>query len=245
MSDLSDLSRKDLYDQTEDLRQEIVQHVDEKAEQVQANFAEQVDAVRSDSALQAAQSASEHRMDMMLERLGNSEAQTKAEIDKKFNKYFLLIFMAFLALLIIGGINYTQILNPQAGKTLFTLGDPTVSGPSDLCPGESLDFSFDVAVQEKGTYVLDMSTWKVDPPPATIIFSEGDRMVVGGNRSFPITRKWVVPSTYIDPSTNEKVTWRSGNYLRDISVTAGGKNVESSTKGIPFTIRENCEVPKK
>jgi hypothetical protein len=223
---IEDPSRKDLYDQTEVLRQEI---------------AVQVESIHSDSAAQMAQAESEHRINLILERLGTNETRTRKEIDNRFQRHVVWVIAAFLFLLSLGAFNYLRSLNPQPGQTLFILGDSTVSGSSDLCPGESLDFSVSVSVSEKGTYTLDMSTWQVDPPPATIIFSEGERMVLGDDRSFPITRKWVVPETYVDPATNERISWKPGKFSRDIAVTALGKNVESSTKSIPFTIREDCE----
>lgn len=238
---------KDLFEQTEDVRRDlsnkvmaVADHVDAKSEQATAVFAEQVEATRESSVSQLTQAENDHRVDLLLEKMQSNEVDAKRQIDKKFNRYLMWFLAIFFVLAVISIISLIGVLRPQAGVTLFTLGDPLVTSPTALCAGESLDFSVGVSVKEKGAYILDMSTWKIDPPPATIILSEGQRMVIGDNRSFPIARKWVIPPTYLDPATNEYVKWTSGRYSRDISVTAAGKNVESSTKSIYFTIREEC-----
>ena len=139
------------------------------------------------------------------------------------------------------GLSTFFYFNPMAGKSVFLIGQPFVAGSAELCPGESLVFSASIDVERPGVYLLDMSTWRVDPPPATVIFSEGDRMVIGDERSFIIARKWTVPANYIDPATNAVVDWWPGKYTRDIAVTAVGLSTLPSTQVVEFTIREGCE----
>lgn len=137
---------------------------------------------------------------------------------------------------------FSWILEPQVGRSLFILSDVRVNGPSYLCPGDTLDFEFDVIIKEEGTYNLWMSTWKVDPPPSTIVFSEIQPFVVGSDREFPIPREWLIPATYIDPGNNKDTPMVPGEYIRDISITAEGRNTRNKPLQVRFWIRKDCEL---
>lgn len=131
-------------------------------------------------------------------------------------------------------------LNPVAGQSTFVLSNLRVIGPTELCPGETLDFVFDVEVKEVGTYNLFMSTWKVDPPPSTIIFSEDQSFVIGSPRSFPIPRKWEVPAIYVDPADSVEKPLSAGAYTRDIDVKAEGRDTKNIPLMVNFNIRKDC-----
>lgn len=146
-----------------------------------------------------------------------------------------------IILIVIGPIiTWIMFVNPQAGRSVFILSPIRITGPVSLCPGETLNFEFDVMVREVGTYNLWMSTWKTEPPPSTIIFSETQPFVIGSTRSFPIARKWQIPSTYIDPADSVDKPMIPGEYIRDISVTAEGRNTGNVPLQVLFTIRDNC-----
>lgn len=230
------LTIQDLVDQTAEVKQgvaDIVQTVIDRAD-------EKVEAARTDSANQVMQAETDHRINLLLEQIGTNEAAAKIEVDHKFNKYFLWLVGGFGILLLFSAVNYFQVLNPQAGQSVFVLSDIRITGPTNLCPGETLDFAFDVTVKEVGVYSLYMSTWKVDPPPSTIIFSELQPFVIGSERSFPIVRKWEVPFKYVDPADSKDMPMVPGEYIRDIDVVAVGKNTESTPLQVLFNIRSDC-----
>lgn len=131
-------------------------------------------------------------------------------------------------------------LNPRAGESVFVLSNLRVTGSTELCPGDTLDFVFDVDVKEVGTYNLFMSTWKVDPPPSTIIFSEDQPFVIGSPRSFPIPRKWAVPAVYVDPADSVEKPMLPGDYTRDIDVKAEGRDTENEPLIVYFRVRKDC-----
>lgn len=85
-----------------------------------------------------------------------------------------------------------------------------------------------------------MSTWKTSPPPSTIIFSETEPFVIGSEREFPIKRMWPVPTTYEDKSDNTLKPFTPGEYIRDISVTAEGRDTRNDPIQVAFTIRGDC-----
>lgn len=137
-------------------------------------------------------------------------------------------------------IIYYFWLYPRAGESVFVLSDLRVTGSRHLCPGDTLDFVFNVDVKEVGTYNLFMSTWKVDPPPSTIIFSELQPFVIGSPRTFPIPRKWLIPETYVDPADSTEKPMVAGDYTRDIDVKAEGRDTRNDPLIIEFNIREDC-----
>jgi len=137
-------------------------------------------------------------------------------------------------------LSYILYVNPLPGQSVFVLSPVRATGSTDLCPGETLNFEFDVEVKEVGTYNLWMSTWKVDPPPSTIIFSEVQPFVVGSKRNFPIIREWPIPENYRDPANSVDKPMVAGAYIRDISVTAEGRNTRNKPLQVEFRIREDC-----
>lgn len=171
-----------------------------------------------------------------------SEIEVKTHIPESQGKWRKLRrFIPIVIVMLWLGISAFMFTNPQAGRSVFVLSDVRVTGPIDLCPGETLDFEFDVTVKETGTYNLWMSTWKTEPPPSTIIFSEVQPFVIGSERSFPVTRKWLVPTIYEDPADSERKPMIPGTYIRDISVTAEGRNTSNRPLQVVFRIREGCK----
>lgn len=129
-----------------------------------------------------------------------------------------------------------------SGTSVFELSEVRVTGSTDLCPGMTLDFEFDVIAKEIGTYNLWMSTWKTNPPPAIIIFSETEPFVIGSEREFLIQRQWLVPSAYEDKTDNSFKSLSPGSYIRDISVTAEGRDTRNDPIQVAFYIRPDCVV---
>lgn len=136
-------------------------------------------------------------------------------------------------------ITQYRFFNLRSGQTVFVLSEAQVLGPTDLCPGDSLNFSVDVEVLEQGIYQLSMSTWKTSPP-TTVVFSEGLDMVIADSREFPIAIEWVVTDMYISPYTGKPTEWEAGEYSRDVAVSAVDRNTTPSIVAIPFTIRSDC-----
>lgn len=152
--------------------------------------------------------------------------------------------VAVTLFIVISTLIFSELLIPNVGSSLFILSSVRVTGPTELCPGDTLDFEFDVSVEEVGTYNLWMSTWKVDPPPSTIIFSEFQPFVIGSPRHFLIPRKWKVPTNYVDPADSTEKPLLPGAYTRDISVTAEGRNTRNDPLLIAFNIKKDCKKKK-
>lgn len=141
-------------------------------------------------------------------------------------------------------VGLVQLLSgPQAAvsaESVLDVGDIEATGPTDLCPGESLEFQMLLSVLEPGAFSLKMSTWK-ESPPATIIFSELEEFPVAEKRTFILVRSYDIPILYKDPATNKMVNWEPGEYARHVYITAVDRNTKPSIQKLSFTIRSDCK----
>lgn len=168
----------------------------------------------------------------------------RSSLDRYFWIFVLvgLVGVPIMTIALAWGIAIVRGDRPAiSGIPVFELSEVRVTGSNELCPGETLDFEFDVIAREVGTYNLWMSTWRSDPPPATIIFSETEPFVIGSVREFPIKRMWIVPFIYEDKADNTYKPFAPGSYIRDISVTAEGRDTRNDPIQVAFTIRDDCK----
>lgn len=243
----SPIAKQDLDDQTAEVQrgvaesvQSVADHVDVRIEEVRTAFAETVEAVKESLTEQSSKVEAQLRIDQLLEKMVTDDARMKDVINHRFRSHLNGFIVIFSVMFLMSGITFWLYINPRSGQSVFVLSNLVVTGPVDLCPGETLDFAFDVTVKEVGVYSLYMSSWKTEPPPSTIIFSEFQPFVIGSERSFSIIRKWKVPFTYKDPADSKDMPMVPGEYIRDISVVAVGKNTESTPLQVPFRIRNDC-----
>lgn len=155
-------------------------------------------------------------------------------------KGFFWIIMGIIGWLVIASLLFIFYLNPRSSSSNLVLSEIAVTGPISLCPGEFLDFSFEMEVKEKGTYSLDMSVFKVSPPPAIAIFSERKFFVIGSPRTFKVIRHWEIPAEYIDEETSETIKFVAGSYERNIAVGTTSQDTLPSTRILSFFIRDDC-----
>lgn len=237
------ITKQDLDDQTAAVQrgvaesvQLVADHVDVRVEEARVAFVESVDAIRD----HANQTEAQIRIDQIIEKMVADDARMKDVINDRFKGHMQWFGLVFGLLFLMSSLTFWLYINPRSGESVFVLSDIRVTGPTDLCPGESLKFEFDVMVKAVGVYSLYMSTWKVDPPPSTIIFSELQPFVIGSERDFPIVREWQIPITYQDPADSKDTPMVPGAYIRDISVVAVGKNTESTPLQVKFNVKDSC-----
>lgn len=252
--------RSDLAGRTETVREQVVDSTQtaktalaDKTEAVRADLAERTEAVRVDladrtdtirqqvvDATHQAKRDVEERTEATRAELETKYDTRRAIVDHKFTSYRTWFVFAVIVLALTNTVLYYLFLNPRAGRSALVISEVRVTGPTDLCPGDTLDFEFDVVAKEIGTYNLWMSTWKVDPPPSTIIFSEFQAFVVGSERSFPIVRQWRVPEMYNDPADSVDKPLAEGAYIRDISITAEGRDTRNDPLQVKFNVKRDC-----
>lgn len=170
-------------------------------------------------------------------------AQYVAKPVQRMERWFWMIVMVGILGVPLFSIGLLQLVSGSrdsvSAESVLIVSEIVVAGPTDLCPGESLDFYFEMDVLEPGAFSLKMATWREDPP-ATIIFSELDEFPVAEVREFRVVRSYVIPGTYKDPATNEQVAWQPGQYARHVYVNAVGRNTLPSIQKLSFSIRADC-----
>lgn len=253
--------RADLADRTETVREQVVDStltaktaLEDKTEAVRADLAERTEAVRVDLAertdtirqqvVEATHQAKrdvEDKTEATRHLLEEQSDKRRDTVDQKFRSYRRSFIALVIIMLVLNSALYWLYLNPRASRSLLTISDIRVIGPTDLCPGEFLVFSFDMIVEAEGVYELDMSVFRTSPPPTIAVFSERKTFVIGSPRAFTVTRHWQIPDAYVDEDTDESVQFVAGSYERDIAVSTTSRNTFPSTRILPFTIREDCE----
>lgn len=252
--------RQDLADRTENVREQVVDStataktvLADKTEATRVDLADRTEAVRVDLAgrtdtmrqqvVEATQQAKldvEEKTEATRAQLEAKYDTRKAAVDHQFINYRTWFIFAVIAISLTNTLLYYLFLHPRPGKPVLVISDIRVTGPVDLCPGDTLDFVFDVRAEEVGTYNLWMSTWKTSPPPSTIIFSEFQAFVVGSERSFPVVRKWRVPAMYNDPADSADKPMVAGAYIRDIAITAEGRDTRNDPLQVKFNVKRDC-----
>jgi hypothetical protein len=161
-------------------------------------------------------------------------------IDQTFRAYrFWLILSTFLILLVNAGLLALYYAPERPGAPLMTLDLAQVNGSADLCPGELLDYTLDLEIQEAGVFDLDVSVWRVTPP-ANALFSETRRMVFARATAYRLKRYWQVPATHPDPTTGLPIRWAPGQYERRHAISTVSRHTAPSILVIPFSIRADC-----
>ena len=132
-------------------------------------------------------------------------------------------------------------LNPvPLGRSIMLLESPVVHGSSDLCPGETLRFSFSTTVREPSVVDFDVTTWGHEPR-RIILQRPTQRMVMAEAMTWPVDWSFTVPESYVNLRSGEFEDWQPGEYRLDAAITSVSRDTITSMMSIPFTVREGCE----
>lgn len=230
----NDLTRSDL----DETAQVITTRVDEKGDEVRADLSDHTDILVAQAA--AAKDANDLKVEMTRQELASLYEVRQAIVDQKFRDYRGWYIAAVVSMLLLNTVLYYLYLHPRSAETKLELSEISVASPTDLCPGEYLDFEFTMNVKESGVYGLDMSVFRVSPPPAIVVFSESQIFVIGSPREFLVKRHWQIPERYEDQETGEIIDLIPGDYERDISVGTTSRDTFPSVRVLDFSIRQDC-----
>lgn len=253
--------RADLADRTETVREQVVDStataktvLADKTEATRADLAERTEAVRVDLAARTdtirqqvvdathqAKREVEDKTEATRASMEYKYDARKAIVDHQFNSYRSWFVFAVIVFSLTNTFLYYLFLNPRTPSSLLEISEIRVTGPVDLCPGEYLDYSFDMVVKEAGVYGLDISVFRTSPLPMIAVFSESQFFVIGSPRTFPVTRHWQIPERYEDKVTKENIEFIPGDYERSIAVGTTSSSTHPSTETLKFSIRDGCE----
>lgn len=261
VDNVTEAVRTDLAERAEVIRDEIVSSnahaestVEQKTEAVRSELAAETEARRRSLAIKDEQTRSEMAkateevrviLEAQTEALRHNLEQRAIDrrelVDQKFRDYRRWFLIATAIMLAANTALFFLYLNPRAGQSLLVIGEIQVHGDTDVCPGDYIDFSFEMDVSRPGVYELDLSVFRVSPPPSIAVFSERQTFVIGQPRTFVVNRHWQVPPLYHDEQTNETIEFIPGVYTRDIAVSTTSRNTLPSTQFFEFTIKDSCE----
>lgn len=119
-----------------------------------------------------------------------------------------------------------------------TLSDPQLLGPTNLCPGETLDYTFVMVVSREALIELKTSVQKLQPD-ARISYARLQEFSFEEATKLEFVRHWVTPPTYSDPVSGTEVAWEPGPYEQITIANVAGRGKVSEIR-VPFSIRESC-----
>ena len=153
-----------------------------------------------------------------------------------YNKVILALLV--ILFLWIGYLYYEDRQNPRIRD--ISLSDPVITGPTALCPGETLLTSYDSEIKGEGVVIRDMSIQQ-SSPANIILFSEMLRAPVIGPIKENIQIPWTVPETYFDYRTGIFTDMGAGEYFQIIAISSTGRYALSEVKSVQFTVKSKDE----
>jgi hypothetical protein len=154
---------------------------------------------------------------------------------KKMNLYVAAIIVFSLAFPIV----YTLVANRNIQKVEFaSVDNAMIIGPTDLCLGGKLNFTYDVHVKGRGILIRDVTTWRVDPPK-TVIFADTRRSILLEEIDQHLQESYRIPYYFKNYETGDFERLSPGNYERRFALSTPNDQRIFSSITIPFSIREN------
>lgn len=150
------------------------------------------------------------------------------------------ILLVVLAVLIIGPASVTYLIAQQYPSiSTISIDNIQVVGPSALCPGDVLTFSYNFHATGAGVLIRD-ATVRIASPPRTVIFSTSRRFILDGPIDQTVTEAWHVPDTYVEPETDLIVPVPAGRYVRLFAVSSPSRSTVIAIGSVQFEIKGNC-----
>lgn len=116
----------------------------------------------------------------------------------------------------------------------------TLLARTDLCPGDTLDYQFTVAVTRPGVVDLHTSVLRRGDSENNTGYVRLQQFIMSNPTDMVIVRHWVVPPSYTDPETGLEVRWEPGLYAQRTTAVVSGRSHGRSTIEVQFSIRYDC-----
>lgn len=181
------------------------------------------------------------RPEQLLQTVSENHEERMADINAHYRRgqwrTILAFTLLFMAVLLIDWFTST-LPNPPASPVVDIL-NLRATGPTELCPGDTLTYSFEVDGEQRAVLDFDTTLWR-QSPPATVIFSQTLRVVLLEPVHYERTATWQLPARVIDPVMGEEVILAAGAYELRIALSTTSRNTAPAIKALPITIREDC-----
>lgn len=155
--------------------------------------------------------------------------------DSRFYLILALIVIVLSNVVVVVWISFLSARSPQ-----IELSEAMVLSASELCPGETLDYSFVISTNKLVSVDL---TYSVRPQSPQVQASQLnlEQITFDGPSTLTLIRHWTVPAFYDDPSQGF-VSWIPGAYVRRTAARVDGSSRIADSFEVDFQIREDCEL---
>lgn len=153
--------------------------------------------------------------------------------DSRFYLFIALIVIVLSNVVVVIWINFLTSRGPQ-----IELSEATVLSTTNLCPGETLDYSFIISTNK--SVAVDL-TYSVRPQSPQVQASQLnlEQITFDGPSTLTLIRHWIVPAFYDDPSQGF-VPWIPGAYVRRTAARVDGSSRVADSFEVSFEIRPDC-----
>lgn len=149
----------------------------------------------------------------------------------------------FLVVMFFGVLLYEWIdsrLPSPPGAALVNITDIQPTEPPALCPGDKLEFVYNVASVSEGVVDINLTLYRKTPPARTLIYSEPLTDIYIDAERQEIYAVWMIPHEVTDPFSGEAIALTPGEYQRRISISTSSRNTRPVMVPIDFVIKSEC-----
>lgn len=114
------------------------------------------------------------------------------------------------------------------------------TGPTELCPGDTLNYTFTLAADVDAVVAVDGAVYRLSEPTGIAAWSETRRMILPAGATTTLQARWFVPTRYWDWATGAERIFQAGDYLRVLAVGTTTRNTAPEIRALAFTVREDC-----
>lgn len=119
--------------------------------------------------------------------------------------------------------------------------DMLINSPTDVCPGDVINFEFRLYISGKSDITLFSTTQKeIAPRGYQSLYTTETLFRVDEETDFVVVRDYMIPPFYVDPRTERRIPWTPGDYHVQLRVFPTGSNTRDDEDGFNFTIKSDC-----
>lgn len=147
-------------------------------------------------------------------------AETSVDLDSALRRQNRAIVVLFILVLLVPPLFDYFSKREIPTVSSVSINSMQLLSPAEVCPGDTITFSYDLQFQGSGVLIRDLTLWNVDPPK-TIIFSVARRFILPADiTQQSLIESWRVPRTYYSYEVDEQLPLPPGNYHRQIAISS-------------------------
>lgn len=151
----------------------------------------------------------------------------------------VLIFIALIVVVVVQAILFGVFYILADRRPTVELSPPVMESKSTaLCPGNTLDYKFQMGVSRPAHIELKTSVQHL-VPGSRISYARLQEFTFNEPTTMEFGRKWVVPPTNWNAVSGQEEPWQPGQYQQITVANVVGRSEVSEIK-VGFSIRTDC-----